>query len=669
MTRVGKAWKLPALKTSMRLYSAIVIFLTIVSAHANLVITEVMAASRHTSNAIVDGDWWELTNTGTSAINLSGYKWDDTPTPTGPTVSTFPNVSIAAGESIIILQEAAANVSAWKTTWGLSTTQVINNDQTAAMGGEAFSGLTATGDEVNLYDPTGQLVASINFGASTAGLSQAFHPDGTAIYGLSSVNGRQGAYLSTQVLNDTASPGNAKIRFLSSPTAYGTGSYNYPISAVNPGFAAPTFTASGLPTFLTLTAGSGGTATLASNRALTLADAGNYLVSLTATSNSTSTIQDFIVTILNPLPSVILNEYNAVSATNFLNGGTAIADDDGGALSADSYFGRVIGNGGKWCEFVAIGNGTSGTMDLRNWKIEIGKNNGSGFAVLTTISLNTNANWQNVPTGTILTFIENNTALGGRDSGFAIRNNRNSLGDTWTNVWLGDTTYLTSAVAGTGIDNSGTQFRVKNASNQIVFGPAGEGIAPVAGTSPREVFELEGHPTTTVSPIITSNNTTQGYDDGASESTFGSPNNWLDNSTVIMQNFLPFSTSLFFQWMNSFGIIGNNALKTADADADGRNNFQEYAFGGNPAVADSGYLLGAVTAGSQVGWSYIRRNNDPSIIYSFESSENLSTWIAATPASTSTTAVAGASDFSRLTLQFNRPVPTPAKWFLRAKAE
>lgn len=650
-------------------YSIIVIFLTIVSLHANLVITEVMASSRHTASSAYDGDWWELTNNGTSAINLSGYKWDDTPTPTTPTVSIFPNVSIAAGESIIILAELAVDVAAWKTTWGLSTTQVINRDQTAAMGGESFSSFAATGDEVNLYDPTGQLVASTNFGASTAGLSQAFHPNETAIYGLNSVNGRHGAYLSTQANNDTASPGNAKIRFLYSPTTYGTGSYIYPISAVNPGFAAPTITASGLPTFLTLTAGSGGTATLASNRTLTLADAGNYLVLLTAASNGTSTIQEFIITILNPLPSFILNEYNAVLATNFLNGGTAIADDDGGSLSADSYFGRVIGNGGKWCEFVVIGNGTSGTMDLRNWKIEIGKNNGSGFAVLNTISLNTNVNWQNVPTGTILTFIENNTALGGRDSGFAIRNSRNSLGDTWTNIWLGDTTYLTSAVSGAGIDNSGTQFRVKNASNQIVFGPAGEGIAPVAGTSSKEVLELEGHPTTAVSPIIKASGTTQGYDDGASESTFGGANDWLDNSTVIVQNFLPFSTSLFFQWMNGFGIIGNNALKSADADGDGRNNFQEYTFGGNPAVADSGHLQGAVNAGSQVGWSYVRRNNDPSIIYSFESSENLSTWIAATPASTGTTAVAGASNFSRLTLQFNRPVPTPAKWFLRAKAE
>ena len=343
----------------MNFYKPLIFSLTIMCAHADLVITEVMAFSKHTNNTAYDGDWWELTNTGTSAVNLSGYKWDDIPTPALPSVSIFPNVSIAAGESIIILAEKAADIAAWKTTWGLTTTQVINREQFAAMGGEAFSGLSDIEDEVNLYDPSGQLVANVSFGASTTGLSQAFHLDGTAIYGLHSANGRHGAYLSTQTFNDTASPGNAKLRFLSSPAIYGTTNYSYPISAVNPGFAAPTFTATGLPAFLTLTAGSGGTATLASNRALTIADAGNYLVSLTATSSSISTIQEFIITVLNTPPSLILNEYNAVSAANFLNGGTAITDDDGGALSADSYFGRVVGNGGKWCEFVVIGSGTS----------------------------------------------------------------------------------------------------------------------------------------------------------------------------------------------------------------------------------------------------------------------------------------------------------------------
>ncbi|RYD17327.1 MAG: lamin tail domain-containing protein, partial [Verrucomicrobiaceae bacterium] len=59
------------------------------TAHGQLVITEVMAASAHgATNA--NGDWWELTNTGSSAVSLNNYKWDDTPTPADPSASNFP---------------------------------------------------------------------------------------------------------------------------------------------------------------------------------------------------------------------------------------------------------------------------------------------------------------------------------------------------------------------------------------------------------------------------------------------------------------------------------------------------------------------------------------------------------------------------------------------------
>jgi hypothetical protein len=78
---------------------------------------------------------------------------------------------------------------------------------------------------------------------------------------------------------------------------------------------------------------------------------------------------------------------------------------------------------------------------------------------------------------------------------------------------------------------------VKNASGAIVFGPAGEGIAPVSGTNSKEVFELEGNPTPSVTPTDQSSATGFGYDDGASESTFGLPNNWLDGTTPRTQRF------------------------------------------------------------------------------------------------------------------------------------
>ena len=63
---------------------------------------------------------------------------------------------------------------------------------------------------------------------------------------------------------------------------------------------------------------------------------------------------------------VILNEYNAVDSDEFLGGGTAMADESGGR-AYDTYFGRVLGNGGDWFELVVI----TDHLDMRNWKIDI----------------------------------------------------------------------------------------------------------------------------------------------------------------------------------------------------------------------------------------------------------------------------------------------------------
>jgi uncharacterized cupredoxin-like copper-binding protein len=529
-------------------------------AHADLVITEVMPDSLHPTLISpvpdADGDWWELTNTGTADVNLTGYKWDDTPTPATPTVSIFPpGIIIKPGESIIILEEPAANVSAWKSAWGLgASVQVIDRTQFSNMGGEGFSGLSLNGDEINLYDAADNVVAQVSFGAAIAGRSLAFHRDGFPIMGGSSVAGKHGAVESTFTPKDVGSPGDAGVHFTSSPKQFAQGTYLYEITAEGSGSTSPTFTATGLPSFLTLTDTGKGTATLASNRNLLLADAGNHTIQITATSGTKSTVQEFVLAVVNPLAPIILNEYNAVSSSNYLNGGNSLADDDGAPASKDSFFNRVAGNGGQWVEFVVVGTGSTGNVDMRGWTIEIGTNTGSGFVARNTLVLSNSASWQTVPVGTILTFTDKTTAQGGQDSKFAIRDRRGSVGDVWTNIWMGDTTFLTytslavngytvnaGVVSGILIDQNATQFRVKNSTGAIVSGPVGEGVAPRSGTNSKEVFELEGHPTPSASPLRASTDTTFGYDDGASESTFGLPNNWLVGTTATTQKFTTFN--------------------------------------------------------------------------------------------------------------------------------
>lgn len=650
---------------------------------ADLVITEVMSKSAHTSS-IVDGDWWELTNTGDSAVDLDGYTWDDTPTDP-PSITTFPAFTIYPGESIIILQADLSEVAAWRAVWGLSSgTRVLarNEMNVGVPGGEAFSGLSKDGDEVNLYDSGGIRVANVEFGATITGKSFSFLRDGSPIYGLQSAVGRHGAVNSNQAPADTGSPGDAKIHFVSAPVTYASSNYTYSIEAVKPSAAAPTISAAGLPSFLTLTPGSGGTATLSSNRPLTLADAGAYLLNITATSTGTSTIQQYLLTVFNPSPSVVLNEYNAVAVDEYLNGGTLSTDEDGGVASEDSHFGRIIGNGGPWVEFVVVGDGGVGELDLRGWSVEIGKNSGSGFVKSNTLVFSNDAAWQSVPTGTLLTLITRDTAHGGLDSDFARRDDRSTNGDTWTNIWMGDPTYLTytslavngynifgTVVSGITIDNSGTQFLVRNSAGEAVFGPAGEGVWPPSGISDTEVFALRGDPTPAISPLAGISGTGPEYHDESAGSTFGQPNQWTPDATPVTQSFEPYATDLFYQWVSSFSLSGADALRSADPDGDGRDNLGEYGFGGVPNVKDAAYPAAPLTPGPQVAWTLVRRSDDPSLEFSYEASENLMTWSQVTPVSTVIEAYPGEPDFSQVTLEFDRPIPAPANWFLRAAVE
>lgn len=90
-----------ALALSGLLYSA--------QATANLVITEAMSKGSGTS------DWFELTNTGTSTVSLTGFKMDDNSFAFVSAVPLLGIDSIAPGESVIFVESPSATFS---TVWG-----------------------------------------------------------------------------------------------------------------------------------------------------------------------------------------------------------------------------------------------------------------------------------------------------------------------------------------------------------------------------------------------------------------------------------------------------------------------------------------------------------------------------------------------------------------------
>lgn len=139
--------------------------------HANIIISEIDPTG---SSATYAADWFELTNTGTSAVDISGWKMDDNSNAFGSSVALRGITSIAAGQSVIFLEgntsgstDATLN-NAFKTAWFGSNTPagfLIGN-----YGGSGV-GLGNTGDAVNIFDSAGTLITNVQFGASTAGFT------------------------------------------------------------------------------------------------------------------------------------------------------------------------------------------------------------------------------------------------------------------------------------------------------------------------------------------------------------------------------------------------------------------------------------------------------------------------------------------------------------------
>ena len=170
----------------------------------NLHVSEVMPKSDLSSP--VDGDWFEITNAGSTPIDIQGFSWDDESREIGKhTVNT--SIQLTAGEAIILLEAGTADVPAWLTEWKISNTsvQVLNEGNQF----NGFSGLSSGGDEVNLYDDGGRLLSAAAWdGASVnAGVSLVYDTTGTLVG--PSVAGTNGAYNS--VNGDVGSPGNQNI--------------------------------------------------------------------------------------------------------------------------------------------------------------------------------------------------------------------------------------------------------------------------------------------------------------------------------------------------------------------------------------------------------------------------------------------------------------------------
>lgn len=176
------------------------------ASHAALIISEVNPGGSAATSGYA-ADWFELTNTGSTAIGLTGWSMDDNSNAPG-TAALSGVTSIAAGQSIVFLEIAGT------ATPSSVSTAFIN----AWFGGSAPAGLTlgfytgagvglsTGGDEVNVYDGSGALVTEVAFGAFATGFTFDNAAGISGSIATLSAAGVNGAFLSASGL-ETGSPG------------------------------------------------------------------------------------------------------------------------------------------------------------------------------------------------------------------------------------------------------------------------------------------------------------------------------------------------------------------------------------------------------------------------------------------------------------------------------
>ena len=178
---------------------------------AALLITEVNPSG--SGNGNYGADWFELTNTGTIDLDITGWRVDDNSNSFGSGLTLRGVTTIPAGKSVIFFESNASGTNdasiadAFKLAW--FGANVPSGFLIGAYGGSGI-GLSQTGDAVNIFNSAGTTVARVDFGAATDKVSF----DNTA--GLNnvtlstlSVAGTNGAF--TNSIGEVGSPGVAIV--------------------------------------------------------------------------------------------------------------------------------------------------------------------------------------------------------------------------------------------------------------------------------------------------------------------------------------------------------------------------------------------------------------------------------------------------------------------------
>ncbi len=185
-------------------------------------------------NSTLGADWFEVTNSSSSAINITGWKMDDNSNSFGSSVALNGITSIAAGESVIFIEKSSTSTADFAT---LFKTLWFGGNPPAGLQIGTYTGsgvgLSTGGDAVNLYNSSGLLQANVTFGASPAGptfqtFNNAAGINNGAISQLSAV-GVNGGNAAVNSASEIGSPGTVGKLFISEVAPWS--SSNSPVGA------------------------------------------------------------------------------------------------------------------------------------------------------------------------------------------------------------------------------------------------------------------------------------------------------------------------------------------------------------------------------------------------------------------------------------------------------
>ncbi|WP_076069130.1 lamin tail domain-containing protein [Sphingomonas montana] len=178
-------------------------------------------------NSAVAADWFEVTNNGSTAIDITGWRMDDSSAQFSNARALSGITSIGAGQSVIFFEtgDLDATRAAFIDNWfdGVAPAGVQFGAYTGA-----GVGLSTGGDQVNLYNAAGEVQASVSFGASPAASPYATFNNAGAVNNaeipLLSEAGSNGAFSVTNgETTEIGSPGTVGRLFVSEIAPWSSG--------------------------------------------------------------------------------------------------------------------------------------------------------------------------------------------------------------------------------------------------------------------------------------------------------------------------------------------------------------------------------------------------------------------------------------------------------------